>query len=458
LKMDPDSNGHGAHWTEKHEEVKLMRSADDVVESEFGAWLNARISESQIDPTGLAARAGISHGYLSMLRSGQRLRPSPDVVDALAGALGAPTDEARHAAGHPPRSIRDLPRAGSTRRGASHSGFQAPGAAFDPDWYIHRVTEERQAISLLGTPGAPAVVWGPIHFGKTWLMRGVLKSFSETRGPGCRVVAINLRGGLGEGALDSSERLLREIGARVLAALELPEEWLDESWSSARTPSANLSALIEDRALAEGDGELVLAIDQVDELIGRSFQNDVFGLLRAWAEDAYREPWSRVRLMLAVSMNPVRLTDTLTQSPFNLTPPIKLTDLSEVDLGRLAGFYRLQYSEEEIQRLRDLVGGHPYLTRLPLWASAARGERLSVLLDEADPDNSVFGPHLQGRLNWLRQNEDLSRAVRELLTSTSVRIDPAVYYELERSGLVEREAGVPKLRYRLYKDYLESRL
>lgn len=62
----------------------------------------------------LAARAGISTSYVSTLEREQghtitnaAPRPAPEVVESLAKALGASTDEARLAAGYAPAVLAD---------------------------------------------------------------------------------------------------------------------------------------------------------------------------------------------------------------------------------------------------------------------------------------------------------------------------------------------------------------
>lgn len=67
--------------------------------TDFATWLNRYLEETDADLTSLAASAGISQGYLSMLRHGKRIRPSRQVVEALATAFGIPIEEALKAAG-----------------------------------------------------------------------------------------------------------------------------------------------------------------------------------------------------------------------------------------------------------------------------------------------------------------------------------------------------------------------
>src|SRR5262245_48096481 len=80
-------------------------SRNESSESSFAGWLAHQLERQAVDPTDLAARAGISSAYISMLRHGRR-QPSYKVVVALANALGVPerVEEALAAAHLPTRS------------------------------------------------------------------------------------------------------------------------------------------------------------------------------------------------------------------------------------------------------------------------------------------------------------------------------------------------------------------
>lgn len=67
--------------------------------SDFSTWLNHYLEDIDTDLTALAAKVGISQGYLSLLRHGRRARPSREIVEALADVFGAPLEEALKAAG-----------------------------------------------------------------------------------------------------------------------------------------------------------------------------------------------------------------------------------------------------------------------------------------------------------------------------------------------------------------------
>lgn len=79
----------------------MARSAKtQPTKTAFSRWFDRKLEATRIRPTQLAASAGVSAAYVSMLRCGRR-SPTYDVVEQLAIALGARSelDEALAAAG-----------------------------------------------------------------------------------------------------------------------------------------------------------------------------------------------------------------------------------------------------------------------------------------------------------------------------------------------------------------------
>jgi transcriptional regulator with XRE-family HTH domain len=80
-----------------------------TVAMSFGQWLKEARKRRRLSQEGLARAAGCTGSYISLLeraapdkRSGAALRPSVEVVDAVAAALGVTRREARLAAGYVP--------------------------------------------------------------------------------------------------------------------------------------------------------------------------------------------------------------------------------------------------------------------------------------------------------------------------------------------------------------------
>ncbi len=329
---------------------------------------------------------------------------------------------------------------------------QPPGAAYDPAWYISRPAEERAACDYLDTPGAPAVLWGPELFGKTTLLRYLLSQQPRLEAS-CRTVALDLAV-LDRSAKETLNSLLYELAVRLVEAVDGPADWVQSAWERPGDPKRKLSALLGRKVLPEQPGRLVLALDRVDAVWGMPYQDDFFSLLRAWAEDAYNEPWSKLRLLLSLSTTPAQLCASVSQSPFNLTPPIYLTDFSPEQAAELMRRYRLPWRDSELAALMTLIGGHPYLLRLAMYKSAT-GTQIGRLLDGAMRTGGLFEPQLNRYRSWLRQHPQLLAAAQRLHKDPRCQLAMDEEHRLHSIGLVRQDdTGAYRLRCRLYERLL----
>jgi AAA-like domain len=333
--------------------------------------------------------------------------------------------------------------------------LQPPGAAYDPEWHVPREREESATLGFLATPVAPAVLWGPDRFGKTWLLDCVLARLRQVGEQGCRVVRLDLER-YRPGAEASLDAYLRAIAGHILTALELSDVELSTAWGRPGPPTQKLSWLMRRQILPLAGERLILALDNVDAVCAFSFQDDFFGLLRAWVEQSNTEPWSGLRLLLALATSPVLLRTTTASSPFNLAPPIELDDFDAAQISQLAARHGVEWSDEDSARLMAWVGGHPYLARLAVFQMARQGVSLSTVLESPASQNGVFGEHLSRCLSRLRERPRLWDAVHRLLDEPAASISSESYHCLSGMGLIVQEGGASRLRYPLYERFFRT--
>lgn len=266
------------------------------------------------------------------------------------------------------------------------TSLQPPGAGYHPRWYISRPKEEEMALAHLANPGTPVVLWGPKRQGKTWTLKHIANGLKSQ---GYRVAELSLKQ-FDEGSLASLDSLTRELALHLSDELETPTEWFEQAWKRPGNPLRKLTWFMGRKILPATDSPLVVVLDRVDALQKQSFSDDFFGMLRSWAEDAFRETWSRLRLFMAVSTTPTQLTERHNQSPFNLTPPIYLGDFGLGQLKQLALQHQLSWDETSLQSILHKVGGNPYLVRLLMYRAATHHEPLEDLLH---PQHELYQPH-----------------------------------------------------------------
>jgi AAA-like domain len=270
-----------------------------------------------------------------------------------------------------------------------------------------------------------------------------------------RIVKLDLR------AFDSwhsVDPFLQGFAAAIVARLGLPEAVLAAAWDRPSNPVGKLNWLMGRHVLPAAAERFVLVIDNADAVCAAAFQDDFFSLLRAWVEQSSHEPWSRLRLVLALSTSPALLRTTTASSPFNLVPPIKLDDFDAARVRALAERHGLDWTVEDALDLMSLVGGHPYLVRLAMYRAAPHRMRPSELFADEESGTETFGPHLQEQLARLREEPALLDAVGRVLADPSTHLHPETYRRLNSIGLIVQEANEYRLRYPLYAAFLRARV
>jgi hypothetical protein len=343
-----------------------------------------------------------------------------------------------------------LPAEPTTAAAGGDEELQAPGGNYDRRWHVRREYTERQALANLHRPGKPAVLWGPEGFGKTWLMQHLIAELRQENAA-WRTAQVDLQAFSRE-QRQSDDRFLRDLGAALVEELEGPGDLMARAWQRDSAPNGKLTWLVKELLTASA-APLVLVIDRADAILDTPFRDDFFGLLRSWAEKQ-KEPWPRLRLLLAVSTTPMRLTGNIHLSVFyGLTVPIQLGHLEPEQVRQLVRLHRLDWSDADLARLMDLVGGHPFLLRLALHEAALHRVGPGALLPGPGQDG-LYAQHLRHYRQLLQKDGELHAALRSVGREGTRALDPDAYEELQRMGLVTETDGRYRLCCRLYERLL----
>ncbi len=402
-------------------------------------------------PTALPDRAAraFARAFYEALGYGQDVGTAAGLAQAqmrlLAGEVeGAPTLHVRE--GSVATEITLFPEREGVERVSTTSSLRSPEAGYDPTWYVRREGEERRVLAYLRHPGQPAVLWGPERFGKSMTMRHVLKQCALDVDRVGSVVRVDL-GLVAAEEKQSFDQFLRALAAQILLELDAPESLMTRSFSRPGGPALRFTHMMTTLAKSS-DRSLVLAIDQSDAVLGCAFSNDFFGMLRAWATN---ERLDQLRLILAVSATPALLNTRVAQSPFNLTVPIDLPDLDALQARRLLDLHHLSWTDAELSGVIDLVGGHPYLLRCAMYASAVDGTPARAVVESDAARERLFGRILQRYRLRLEEHSDLRAALTEVHRHPAATMDPLSIQRLLGAGLVVNEGqGRVRLRCRLY--------
>ncbi len=329
------------------------------------------------------------------------------------------------------------------------------GMASDNPFYIQRVGEQQFIEGILKNH-ALLRIKGPRQYGKTSMMS---KALQLARDNGYEIIAISLQQ-WNVTVLKDLSKLLQQICHNVCKKLKIDVKQLKEAWEDEfLDEKGKCTAFFEDFVLTQSDKPLVLAFDEADRIFEfPEVSNDFFGLLRFWHEESKNNPvWKKIRMAVTYSTEAYMAIKNLNQSPFNVGNERELKEFSQDEVTRFAQIHGLQYQPEQICKIMEMVGGHPFLLHKAFYEIVSGNYTFEQLLETAPTDDGVFGDHLRRHLCNLSAYPEYSTEMKKIVTkeeSTNV----IVCSKLRAAGLIKGSTPNPRTSFQLYKIYFRTRL
>lgn len=212
--------------------------------------------------------------------------------------------------------------------------------------------------------------------------------------------------------------------------------------------------------LREINRPTVIAFDEMDRILGRTYQEDFFSMLRLWhnlrADSAMA--WPKVGLAIAISTEPFLFITDVLRSPFNVGLNIELRAFNETECQRLARHYGARLTPDEFRKLMQLLKGHPHLTHMAFFALTGPSPiDFRTLLRVACSKSGPFGSHLRALEFKLLDDpgQTVVRAMKLLIKNRNVSKKDA--YRLQSAGLAREDGNrlVPanELYLRFFQDF-----
>jgi len=433
------------------EEVRRAKELRDIRDSGKPRILPIRVDFPLSSPLNYDLR-----GYLNRIQQ-REWQSSEDTIQilqeilAILGARDSPTQEPvidtsteslAEKSGAPPIPVAppELP-----------SG-QVDLASF---YYVERPHTEKDCYETILQPGALIRIKAPRQMGKTSLMSRILRHAEENQ---CLTVPLSFQ--LADSAIFSDlNKFLRWLCVTVGRHLKLPPKISDYWWEETGAKD-NCSAYFAEYLLLQHSVPLVLGLDEVDMVFEHTnIAADFMGLLRAWHESAKTNAlWKKLRLVVVHSTE-VYIPMNINQSPFNVGLPIELSEFLPEQVLDLAQRHGLTWDEEEVARLMQMVGGHPYLVRVALYQISRKETTLDELLTIAPTEAGPYGDHL--RRHWwnLEQRAEMAEAAKRVVASVEpIRLEPMQAFQLHSMGIVHLRGNDVIPRCDLYRRYFSDRL
>ena len=321
-------------------------------------------------------------------------------------------------------------------------------------FYVERPPIEAQCYQEIMQPGALIRIKAPRQMGKTSLMARVL---DQARKQGQRTVHLSFQLATSE-VLSNVDRLMRWFCLCVSRSLRLPNQ-LAEYWDDIFDGNYNSTYYFEQYLLAEAHSPLVIGLDEVDRVFAYpAVANDFLGLLRAWYEkakygDQNSDTWKKLKLIVIHSTE-VYIPMNLNQSPFNVGLSIELPEFTLAQVEALAQRYRLDWTPTQIEKLMQLIGGHPYLIRVAMYHVAHQTITFDQVLEQAVTEAGVYSDHLRRHLWNLEHYPELAHAFSAVVTAkTPVLLKSILAFKLHGLGLVTIAGNHVTPRCELYRQY-----
>jgi hypothetical protein len=312
------------------------------------------------------------------------------------------------------------------------SGAPSGSVWADDPFYLRRDADDT-AFNLSTNHGVTLIIEAPRQTGKSSLLQRYLAACQQA---GKRTALVDLAGL----PFDSFDELLTTIAAELCEEFELSEE-------PKIAEQQQFTLWLQRQILKRIEEPIALAFDEADSVLDQAYREAFFSMLRAWHNRRARlnSPWRMLDLALVISTEPHLLIDDPTLSPFNVGNHIRLYPFTPEECQRLNQLYQ-QLTEQsltaaQVERLRELLGGQPFLTRLAYHLLLVeRAYDFDGLLSNADHDDSPFSEHLRALLSRLqkRTDYDLATALKEIISGAQTR-DQVALHRLMAAGLVRRE-------------------
>jgi hypothetical protein len=321
-------------------------------------------------------------------------------------------------------------------------------------FYIERDSDQDASQALREINGVTITIKGPRQMGKSSLLNRLMADASE-RGMKSAFIDFQM---IEKNAIDNADIFYRQFCSLLSFEFDV-EDRTEEFWKNPLGQVQKTTNYVTRYLLKElQDTQLLLAMDEVERMFTSPFRSDFFSMLRSWHNNRARGgDWTRFNMALVTSTEPYQLIADLNQSPFNVGAVVELKDFTPeqvIDLNQRHGNPLLS---EQVAKISELLGGHPYLTRKTLYLTASKRATFDDIVKKACEDDGPFGDHLRNHLFRMSDHQDLKSGLSQIIKYQRCA-DEHIFFRLRGAGLVKRVGNDILPRNELYAEYFGKRL
>jgi hypothetical protein len=314
--------------------------------------------------------------------------------------------------------------------------------------FIDRSDFEYECYRIIAIPRQLIRISSARRTGKTWLLDKVI-AYSKVN-LGYKTVKFQCEPSMSEPEYDN-DRFLKYFCSYISQELDIKD--LTESyWTKNGKPSDKATSYLQIYILDKINDALVIGIDNFEYIFPNVNLFKIFApLLRTWYEKGAdtNNPWKKLRLIVVHSTEKYPELD-INRSPFAVGTRIKIGGFTLEETKKICGKYEINdIKEKDLNRLINLVNGHPYLInqaftylskflRSKSLESAEIETAMNKLLKTAGTEEGeAFIYHLRELLDDLEKNH-LKGAYQKVLLEKRIKFDDTILrFKLDSLGLTK---------------------
>lgn len=321
------------------------------------------------------------------------------------------------------------------------------------DIYVERPIIESICYQTIKQPGSFISIKSPSFIGKTYLVTRVLNQLARQN---YRTVSLSFELADIHTHFTDINKFLRWFCINVSRELGLASE-LDKYWNEEGIGAkVSCTKYFEEYLLPIAENPLILCLDDVDLLFPYpQIYEDFFSLLRSWYEKAKSHRlWKNLRLIIVHSTAAYTRLN-INQPLFNVGLPIELGEFNCKQVINFARQHEFLLSLDMLEKLMELVGGHPYLLELAFVHLKSYADiTLEQILTEATTEAGIYSHHLRNHWLNLQQYPELAEALKQVIVSKNpVQLKLVQAYQLYNMGLVKLSGNRVIPRCNLYREF-----
>lgn len=334
----------------------------------------------------------------------------------------------------------------------NHDFLQCPDSplALNSKFYIERPPIENKTYKQIIKPGSVIRIRASRKMGKSSLM---LRLIEQANSLGYSTVLIDFQQA-DIAIFENLNRFLRWLCSNITRQLGLTSN-LNDYWDEDIGDKVSCSIYFEQCLLPQIDSSLVLVLNEVNRIFEYSkiFQ-DFLPLLRFWHEQsAQSDLWKKLRLVLVHSTE-AYISLHINQSPFNVGLLIELPEFTHEQIKELTHRYQLNLTEDQIQKLIKLVGGHPYLIHLAIHHLYHHQGQFDSFLEAAPTQTGIYQSYLRQQWIYIQKKPEIVEAIQQLINQKNgIQLEPLASHYLYSIGLIKKQEKNCILACELYRIY-----